>query len=148
MLSERGAAWWASQLDGQILPRAKQDEHSAAGREGSHIHPVQGGPKPPAEPQTHFSTSETSHLFPVFSFALPEGGRFPTELDLQEELFLKHLPPVNRDFARGSRSCVSSRSSLLEMPLPSLQSPPFLPLSVPLPAFFSFFLVFHFPQSQ
>lgn len=96
-------------------------------------------------------TSPPQKLLISFQFsALPsqEGGRFPTELDLQEELFLKHLPRVNRDFARGSRSCVSSRSSLLEMPLPSLQSPPFLPLSVPLPAFFSFFLVFHFPQSQ
>lgn len=39
--------------------------------------PWAGGPKPPAEPQTHFSTSETSHLFPVFSFALPEGWSVP-----------------------------------------------------------------------
>lgn len=48
MLSERGAAWWASQLDGQILPRAKRDEHSTASGEGSHIHPGQGGPQAPS----------------------------------------------------------------------------------------------------
>lgn len=42
MSSERDAAWWAQRLGGQILPRAKQDEHRTACRGGV--------PRPPQAP--------------------------------------------------------------------------------------------------
>lgn len=42
MSSERGAAWWALCLGGQILPRAKRHERSTAGR-GGVPRPLQSG---------------------------------------------------------------------------------------------------------
>ena len=147
MSSERGAAWRAPWLGGRILPRAKRDERSTAGRGGVPWPPQAGGspsphlsprlPSPPQKPPTSFQFS----AFPSW-----QGGWFPLTLDLQKELFLRHLPLVNRDFAGGSSSCINSCSSLLEMPLPLLQSPAFLPPSALLLAFFS--LSFCFPQSQ
>lgn len=55
---------------------------------------------------------------------------------------LRHLSLGNRDWAGGSRSCVSSWSSQFKMPLPNSRA---LPFSLP-PPFFP--ISFHFLQSQ
>jgi len=117
---------------------AEEESLSCPGPGGSPSpHPSPGLPSAPRKPPISFQLS-----------AVPSrrGGWFLLTLGLQKELFLRHLPLVNRDLAGGSSSCVNSCSSLLEMPLPPLQSPASLPPSALPLAFFS--LSFCFPQSQ
>lgn len=86
---------------------------------------------------------------PLSTSPLSSFRPFPSAADLAlpcagsaEGADLRHLLLGNRDWAGGSRSCVSSCSSQLKMPLPSCRA---LPFSLPLP-FFP--ISFHFPQSQ
>lgn len=74
------------------------------------------------------STSPLSSFQPFPSAAdlvLPRAGS-------AEGADLRHLQLGNRDWAGSSRSCVSSCSSQLKMPLPSSRA---LPFSLPLPFF-------------
>lgn len=119
----------------------EQSEMSAAlpAEEGSLSHLRQGGsPSPHSSPGLLSPPQKPPVSFQLSAFPSRWGGWFSLTLDLQKELFPRHLPLVNRDFAGGSSSCVNSCSSLLEMPLPPLQSPAFLPPSALLLAFFPF----------